>query len=235
MQICFIFLRSIVFYLVVFIATCILFMPALIGIIVGNASIIFRVSKIWASLVLLLLEFICGLRVRARGLENLKNQPVVIAAKHQSALETLFIYNCLDEGKYILKNSLKYIPFLGICFAKLGMIFINRQSPIASIRAIKLKAKELIAQGKSIIIFPEGTRVAYGESGKYSPGVAAIYEDSVVDIIPVALNTGKFWRKNSILKYPGECFIEFLPPLPKNLSKAQFMRDLEQTIEENCR
>jgi len=234
MQICFVFLRSIAFYIVSFIATCILFIPALFGIILGNVSLILSVSKIWASLVLTLLDFICGLKVKVIGLDNLKHQPVVIAAKHQSALETLFIYKYLDEGKYILKNSLRYIPFLGTCFAKLGMIFIDRRSPLASIRMIKAQAKELLALGKSIIIFPEGTRVAYGTAGKYSPGIAAIYEDSDADIIPVALNTGKFWRRNSILKYPGVCFIEFLPPMPRNLSKDQFMNDLRQAIEEKC-
>ncbi len=192
------------------------------------------ISKLWAKLVLCLLECICGLKIQAIGLENLKNQPLVVASKHQSALETLFIYTQLTEAKYVLKSSLKFLPFLGICFIKLEMIFVDRKSPIASIKAIKVQAKNLLAKGKSIIIFPEGTRVSYGSQGKYSPGIAAIYEGCNYDIIPVGLNTGKYWRRNSILKYPGTCYIEFLPPMPKNLSRDQFMQDLEEVIERRC-
>lgn len=234
MQVCLIFIRSITFYFISFLATCLLFLPALVAILVGNTSIILFISKLWARLVINLLEYICGLRVRALGLEHLKNQPLVIASKHQSALETLFIYTQLAEAKYVLKSSLKFLPFLGICFSRLEMIFIDRKAPISSIRAIKEQAKRLLSQGKSIIIFPEGTRVPYGSKGKYSPGIAAIYEGCSQDIIPVGLNTGKYWRKNSILKYPGTCYIEFLAPMTKNLSKVEFMDELIKKIESSC-
>jgi len=180
-----------------------------------------------------LLDKICDLRIKAIGLENIANQPVIIASKHQSVLETLYLYTCLDEGKYVLKDSLKFIPILGLCFKQLDMIFIDRKSPVKSIKLIMSKAVDLLNKGKSIIIFPEGTRVAHGAAGRYSPGIASLYGNCNFNIIPVALNTGKYWRRNSIAKYPGTCIIKFLSPIKKGLSKDQFMKELEHIIESN--
>ena len=231
MQYCVLLFRSLVFYIVSFVTTCILFLPAFCAIIANKRIMLLYISKSWVRFVLYLLEVICKLKVRATGLEHIQNQPLVIASKQQSALETLFLYIALIEPKYVLKSSLQYLPFLGMCFTKLGMIFINRTSPISAIKTIKSQAKKLLEDGKSIIIFPEGTRVPYGAKGKYSPGVAAIYESCDFDIVPVSLNSGKYWGRNSIIKYPGECHINFLPPVPKNLSKNEFMIYLEQSIE----
>ena len=232
MQNSFIFLRSLSFYLISIIWMLLLTPFALTAIIFMSSNLLLSVSKLWAKGVVRILEFTCGLYIKVSGLKNISKQPVIIAAKHQSALETLYLYSILDEAKYILKDSLRFIPILGLCFSYLNMIFIDRSSAVKSIRQIKDKAGKLLTNKKSVIIFPEGTRVTYGKKVKYNPGVAALYELNIVSIIPVALNSGKFWPKNSIMKYPGVCHIKFLPPIKSKLNKQEFMQQLEKAIEE---
>ena len=233
MQNSIIFLKSVIFYLIAIIWMLLLTPFAFMVIILLNDSLLLFISKLWARGVVKLLELICNLKIKVSGTQNITKQPVILAAKHQSALETLFLYGCLDEAKFVLKNSLKYIPILGLCFIRLKMIFIDRTAAVKSIRHIKTAATNLLSDGKSLIIFPEGTRVNYGQVGKYNPGVAALYDLAIADVIPVALDTGKFWPKNSLMKYPGVCHITFLAPIEPGLDKKTFMKELELRIEKH--
>jgi 1-acyl-sn-glycerol-3-phosphate acyltransferase len=227
------FLRSLLFYIISILWTLVLSFGGIAAFIVNNKALILEISKLWANGVIKLLDLICGLKVKIMGVENIKKQPVIIAAKHQSALETLVIYSLLDEAKFVLKDSLRFIPILGQFFIKLNMIFIDRKKPIKSLKQIKEKSSNLLVNGSSIIIFPEGTRTAYGSKGKYGPGIASLYELGY-PVIPVAVNTGKYWARNSMLKGEGECFIKFLSPIMPDLSKDEFMDKLELAIESNC-
>ncbi len=116
----------------------------------------------------------------------------------------------------------------------LRMIFINRSNGINAMRHIIKLARVRIAENRSIIIFPEGTRTAAKQKTKYQPGIAALYSVLSVPVLPVALNTGLFWPKSilSMRRNPGKAVIEILPPIYHGLNKNEFLKNLEKTIEE---
>ncbi|WP_395463354.1 lysophospholipid acyltransferase family protein [Wolbachia endosymbiont of Cantharis cryptica] len=184
--------------------------------------------------VLLMLRLLCGVEYEVRGMENIPKQPFVIASKHQSPFETFIFILLFRNAVFILKRELKWIPFVGLHLMALRMIFINRSDGISSIRHIIKSAKMRIKENRSIIIFPEGTRTAINQNIKYQPGIAALYSVLSVPVSPVALNTGLFWPKSilSLRKNPGKAIIEILPPIYPGLSKDEFLKNLEKTIEE---
>ena len=124
------------------------------------------------------------------------------------------------------------IPIFGFYVKKCGMIAIDRGGGIKSLKFMLNEAKEKIAQGRSIVIFPEGTRTAPGEKKDYTPGIVAFYNLPNISVVPVALNTGLFWGKNSFIKKPGTYTIAFLPPIETNLPKDQFLQVLQQQIDQ---
>ncbi len=183
-----------------------------------------------------MLSLICRVKYEIKGLENIPNQPFIIASKHQSPLET-FIFIVLFRGAvFILKQEIKWIPFIGLHLMALGMIFIDRADRINSIRSIIKLAKARTRANRNIIIFPEGTRTAIKQNqpGKYQPGIAALYTSLSVPVLPIALNTGLFWPKNilSLHRKPGKAIIEILPPIYPGLDKKAFLTTLEKVIEE---
>jgi 1-acyl-sn-glycerol-3-phosphate acyltransferase len=183
-----------------------------------------------------MLSLICNIKYEVKGLENIPDQPVIIASKHQSPLETFIFIVLFREATFILKREIKWIPFIGLHLIALQMIFIDRSDGISSIRNIVKLAKIRIKESRSIIIFPEGTRTAIKQNqpSKYQPGIAALYSSLSVPVLPIALNTGLFWPKNilSLHRKPGKAIIEILPPIYPGLDKKTFLATLEKTIEE---
>ncbi|MGL9718633.1 MAG: lysophospholipid acyltransferase family protein [Wolbachia sp.] len=186
------------------------------------------------KVVLFMLRLLCGVEYAIKGMENIPKQPFIIASKHQSPFETFIFILLFRNAVFILKRELKWIPFVGLHLMALRMIFINRLDGISSIRYIVKLAKMRIKENRSIIIFPEGTRTVAKQKAKYRPGVAALYSVLSVPVLPIALNTGLFWPKSilSIRKNPGKAIIEILPPIYPGLSRDEFLRNLERTIEE---
>lgn len=193
--------------------------------------IILVVGKIWAKGLYLLLKLFCNLKLEARGLNNLSKKPAIFASKHQSALETFMFHLLIHKPVFILKQELLDIPVFGYYLKKMGMIAIDRNGGMKSLKFLLKQVEEKIEQGYSIIIFPEGTRTLPGENVTYNAGIAAIYNIKAANIIPVALNTGCFWPKDSFLKKPGKFTIEFLKPISNELNKKEFMKELEDQIE----
>ncbi|WP_174855512.1 lysophospholipid acyltransferase family protein [Wolbachia endosymbiont of Ctenocephalides felis wCfeJ] len=181
-----------------------------------------------------MLRLLCGVEYEIRGTENIPKQPFIIASKHQSPFETFIFVLLFRNAVFILKRELKWIPFIGLHLMALRMIFINRLDGVSSIRYIVKLAKIRIKENRNIIIFPEGTRTVAGQKTKYQPGVAALYSVLSVPVLPVALNTGLFWPKSmlSMRKNSGKAIIEILPPIYPGLSKDEFLKNLEKTIEE---
>ncbi|WP_408647435.1 lysophospholipid acyltransferase family protein [Wolbachia endosymbiont of Pentidionis agamae] len=184
---------------------------------------------------LFMLYFLCGIKYEVIGIENIpKEKSFIIASKHQSTLET-FIFLLLFKGSvFILKKELKWIPFLGLHLMALKMIFIDRKSGVGSIRTILKLAKMRIQENKNVIIFPEGTRVKVGKNAKYKAGIATLYHNLSVPVLPVALNTGLFWPGGifSLKKRRGSATIEILPQINPGLSKGDFLEKLRNVIEE---
>lgn len=190
-----------------------------------------RFARFWMRGIQGLLSAIVGLRYRLVGLHNLPARPVIIASKHQSAWETLFFHLVRVDTVIGLKHELTRIPLFGWYLMIAHNIRIDRGGAAKALRSLIEGAKAAVAEGCSILIFPEGTRVAPGDPPDYKPGVAALYKELEVPVVPVALNSGLFWGRQSFLKKPGTITIEFLEPIEPGLERKAFMSLLEQRIE----
>lgn len=177
---------------------------------------------------------ICGIKIEIRGKEYMKQEGVIYAAKHQSAIETYCLSSYITKATFILKKELTYIPIFGWAQHFYGMIAVNRSAGGATLKKLLKEAKDRMSKGRPIIIFPEGTRTKPGLTTEYKPGLVFLYQNMNVPVVPVALNTGLFWAKNSFLRYPGTIIIEFLEPMPLGMEKKEFMTELQKRIESKC-
>lgn len=191
--------------------------------------------RVWARGLLVLLSAVCGLRHRIEGKENMPRGPAIIAAKHQSAWETIALAALLEQPVFILKKELLAVPLVGWHFRKAGNIPVERALGAKALRAMIPKAEAAIAAGNQVIVFPEGTRVGVDETHPYQSGIAALYVRIEAPLIPVALDSGRFWGRRSAIKHPGTITLAFLPPMPPGLDRRAFMRELEARIEGNAR
>jgi 1-acyl-sn-glycerol-3-phosphate acyltransferase len=186
---------------------------------------------IWIDGTLWLLKHVAGIGYRVTGTENLPATPAIYASKHQSAWETLFLSRYLNFPAFVLKKELLSIPLFGWFIKRAGMIAVDRKAGASALRGMARQATETLESGRSILIFPEGTRVAPGQTKPYQPGVAALYTQQKVPVVPIALNSGLFWGRQAFIKKPGTIEVQILPPIPPGLDRKAFMRDLESRIE----
>src|SRR4051812_26446122 len=152
----------------------------------GRPSWVLAAGGLWIDGTLFLLRHLVGIQHRITGAENLPQTAAIYAAKHQSAWETLFLSRYLNYPAFILKKELLSIPLFGWYIGKAGMIAVDRKAGASALRQMSRDAAETLAAGRSILIFPEGTRVAPGQSRPYQPGVAALYSQLKVQVVPVA-------------------------------------------------
>ena len=186
---------------------------------------------LWATGNSVIFRFIVGVKIEIKGREFIPNHPVIIASKHQSEWETNIFLHLLNDPAYIMKKELAYIPGYGIYARKMNMIFIDRSGHAKSLRKLVQDARNAIERGRSLVIFPEGTRVDPGKKLPYRPGIAALYKELSVPVVPVVHNSGLCWPKNSFRKYPGTITLQFLPPIHPGLRRNEFMKQLESTME----
>jgi 1-acyl-sn-glycerol-3-phosphate acyltransferase len=176
------------------------------------------------------LRAICGAKIEFRGVENLPKSGALVAAKHQSALDTFAPFLAIDNPAFVFKAELSSAPIFGWYLKRGGHIMVNREANAQALRSMLKEARAAIAQGRSVVIFPEGTRTPPGAAPDYKVGVAALYRDLNVPCVPVALDTARVWP-NSFIRKPGTTIVEFLPAIPPGLSREDFMRTLEERIE----
>ncbi len=182
-------------------------------------------------------RLILGLKFEIRGLENLPAKgPYLIASKHQSAYETTKLHILFDDPAIVLKKELLKIPLWGKYLAKSDVIAIDRSTPKAAVKSIQEGAKRMAEQGRPIIIFPQGTRVRTDTTTQERPykiGIVRLQEATNLPIIPMALNTGIYWPRNSWFKKPGKVVFEFLPPIePDHGMDAGTVLNKIQTVTE---
>jgi 1-acyl-sn-glycerol-3-phosphate acyltransferase len=188
-------------------------------------------AKFWTGSSVWLLEKICKTKVMWRGLENLPRGACIISAKHQSTLETLALTTKGLDFSYILKRELTAIPVFGWYLKGAGQVAIDRSKRGQALPDLTRQVSEAIAQGRQMIIFPEGTRKPVGGPPQYKTGVSHLYADTGAVCVPVALNTGLFWPRRSLSIHPGTVTIAFLEPIEPGLDKQSFMKLLEDRIE----
>ena len=196
---------------------------------------IYYLGRIWAYPIILALRLVCGLGYRVRGRGNLPQGPVLLAAKHQSAWETIIFSILLWDHSFVLKKELLSIPLFGLFLSRARHIPVDRRAGSKALRQMVAEAKQIARAGRPIVIFPEGTRVAPDQHRPYQPGVAALYGQLGIPVVPVALNSGLFWRRNSFWKLPGRITLEFLPAIPAGLPRKAFLERLETAIEGRSR
>ena len=178
-----------------------------------------------------LLKTIVGTGLEVRGQEKLPEGPCLVASKHQSAWETFALIPLFRDPALLMKRELFWIPFHGWFSKKFEMIPVDREKGPAALRAMLRETKKRVADGREIIIFPEGTRRPAGAPPDYKTGVVLLYEALGIPCVPVALNSGLFWPRRSLLRRPGTIVVEFLDPIPPGLPKAEFLSQLTESIE----
>jgi 1-acyl-sn-glycerol-3-phosphate acyltransferase len=194
-------------------------------------SVLNRGFRFWMMLTMATLKVVAGLSYEVRGRKNIPDGPAMFASKHQSAWETGIFFIILDDASYVLKKELLSIPLYGWLLKKDNMVAIDRDGGASALKQMVRDCREVIEDGRQLVIFPEGTRSHPGDKLPYHPGIAAVYKQAGVPVVPVALNSGLFWGRRSFAKKPGKIIIEFLEAMPDGLDRKTFMADLETRIE----
>lgn len=155
--------------------------------------------------------------------------PVLVAAKHQSMYETIHILLLLDHPVVVMKKSLADIPGWGRIAKAYGIIAIDRAGGAGALRAMLAQARVAVASGRPVAIFPEGTRVAPGESPPLQPGFAGLYRTLGLPVVPLALTSGSVWPRGFV-KRPGTIRFRFGDPIPPGLPRAEIEARVHSAI-----
>lgn len=188
-----------------------------------------KLEHLWSAMMVFYLKTFVGVTHRIEGPRP--DHQVIYAAKHQSAWETIFLYAELGSPAPVLKRELIFIPFLGLFFIRVPSVPIDRSAGRQSLKKLIAAANKVKSIGDSILIFPQGTRVAPGASLPYHAGTFAIYQATGLPVVPIALNSGVCWPRSSFMKKPGVIDVRLLPEIPPGLSRREFMQRLEDDIE----
>lgn len=178
-----------------------------------------------------LLKNIVGTKLEIRGREHLPEGACLVVAKHQSAWDTFALVPLFADPAIVLKDELKHIPFYGWFCVKFEHILVKRDRAAVALRAMVDDAKQRIGQDRQVVIFPEGTRRPPAAPPSYKPGYVALYEGLDVTCVPLALNSGLYWPRRKLTRYPGTIIIEFLEPIPAGMPRKAFKAELEQRLE----
>jgi 1-acyl-sn-glycerol-3-phosphate acyltransferase len=181
----------------------------------------YRIISQWARMMLPILRVVCGIRHEVRGIENLPKQPCIVMCKHQSAWETLALQVIFPPQVWVLKRELLWIPLFGWALALTSPIAIKRSDGKSAMKQLLKQGKERLEQGFCVVVFPEGTRIPYGQRGKYKIGGALLAASSGVPVIPVAHNAGRLWGRNAFSKHPGLVTMSIGAPIETRGLKAE--------------
>lgn len=190
-----------------------------------------RVAALWLEGALWLQKTVLGLSFEVRGIENLPKGGAIIAAKHQSAWETMVFHRLVGDPAFVLKKELLRLPLIGWYMRRTEQIPIDRAARGSALKQMVDQGKRAVGQGRCLVIFPEGTRQPPGHAGRYHSGVFKLYEALGVPVAPIALNSGMFWSRNAFLRHPGRIALQVLPPIPPGLEREAFMLRLQDQIE----
>jgi 1-acyl-sn-glycerol-3-phosphate acyltransferase len=192
----------------------------------------YRIITAWSRLVVWLASVICGVRYHVLGLERLPPQASIVLAKHQSAWETLAFEVFLPPQVWVLRRSLLRVPFFGWGLAMMNPIAIDRGAGIQALKQTLAQGRDRLQRGFWIVIFPEGTRMAPGQRGRYHVGGAWLAVRTGAPVVPIAHNAGSLWGKNAFLKYPGLITVSIGAPIePTGIEPAELSRRVEDWIE----
>lgn len=221
-------LRSLVFEVLVYLTMAVLgILGAPFALWSVNGA--YAVCRLYARVIFVLLRWIVGIRVAVRG--PVPESDVLIAAKHQSFLDILVLFEALPRPKFIMKKELKWAPFIGLYALRIGSTPVARGERGKAMKAMVEHAGRP-TEPRQLVIYPQGTRVAPGARPPFKVGAGVLYERSGEPCVPAATNAGVFWGRRTLLKRPGLAVVEFLPEIPPGLPIPAFMARMEDAVEE---
>ena len=230
------FLRSLVFMLLMVVATVIWSGVCMLAAPLPYNKRYFVTSR-WNVFVVWCAKWICGINYQFKGYENFPDAPAIILSKHQSAWETIFLLANLPRPLvFVFKKEILYIPFFGWGIALLRMIPIDRKQGKNAFKSVVAHGKRRLKDGQWIIMFPEGTRIPVGQQGKYKSGGTRLAVETGAVVVPIALNSGECWPKNSFIKKPGTVTVSVGKPISsEGKTPDELMEQVEQWIESEMR
>ncbi len=197
----------------------------------------YRITVAWPRMIIVMGRLICGMRYQFVGWENLPDGPCVLLPKHQSAWETLLFAGYMPrELCFVYKRELNWLPLFGWALARLDMISIDRSKRAEAFEQVATQGARKMAEGRWMIMFPEGTRTAVGKKGQYKSGGTRLAKRMNVPVVPIALNAGECWPRNSFIKRPGLITVSIGKPIsPDGQSPEALMAKVESWIEAEMR
>jgi len=206
---------------------------AILALIPGKFALMHGIRS-YCRLTVILMRVICGIKVEVRGTPP-KNQPVIIAAKHQSWGDGIVLMAKTGDVNFVVGDHMLKFPLIGWVLQRAGAIVVSNQGGRAAIESLKDGITRSHSESRPILIYPEGHLTAVGESNPYRKGVFRIYEALNRPIVPVATNLGLCWPQQEWTKHPGTAVIEFLDPIAPGGAKEDVMADLETRVETRTR
>ncbi len=230
------FLRSALFMVLMVIATIIWSGVCMLAAPLPYNKRYFVTSR-WNVFIVWCAKWICGINYLFKGYENFPDAPAIILSKHQSAWETIFLLANLPRPLvFVFKKEILYIPFFGWGIALLRMIPIDRKQGKNAFKSVVAHGKRRLKDGQWIIMFPEGTRIPVGQQGKYKSGGTRLAVETGAVVVPIALNSGECWPKNSFIKKPGTVTVSVGKPISsEGKTPDELMEQVEQWIESEMR
>lgn len=224
-------IRSIVFQILLYILTAVTLLVTLpVYFFLGHDGRM-GVVRWLARACVWLTKHVAGIDYELRGAENVPKEPAIIASMHQAMWETFAFIPLFPDPTFVIKQELKRVPVWGQFASGVGMVFVDRTKGRAALKDMAKGVQAAIAGGRHVVIFPEGRRIAPGEESDIKSGITYLYRVAGVPVVPVALNSGFFWGRQSFLKRPGKIIVEFLPPIPPGLSNEAFQAAFGGAIE----
>ena len=226
-----IFFRSLLFNIFLYLGIALASVVATLFLFFKDKYVLF-LGRFLSHYVLWILKIFLNTEIEFKGLENLKkHEKFFVASAHQSMFETFALQIVINGPIFILKKELTKIPFFGWGLKKIGAIVIVRNTVTKENLNFFDRVKESVNKSnRPLLIFPQGTRIKYKEKVPFKKGVGRIYQTLEIPCVPVALNSGKVWPKNSFNKYPGKITISFLNPILPGLEKEKFIEKLQTDI-----
>ncbi len=226
--------RSGIFYTLFFLITTILSLVAALSLLVPPISqkATMAIANFWCRINLFLLRYVVGIRSVVTGIENLPEGACIIASKHQSDWDTITLYPLLSHPSFTAKKELFKIPLLGTTLRLMDTISIDRKKRGGALLSLLEQSQRQIKKGRRIFIFPEGTRKPPLAEPNFRFGTAKLYETLNVPVVPVALNSGLFWGRNSKILWPGIARAHILKPIEPGLSAHEMHEQMSTAIEE---
>jgi 1-acyl-sn-glycerol-3-phosphate acyltransferase len=178
------------------------------------------------------MRILAGITIQTRGKARLPTGAFILASKHQSWGDGFATYDQFDDLAFVTGDHLEKFPLLGTVLEKLGAIVVNSCGGREARDSLKQRGADAHAEGRKILIYPEGHLAKVGEKYRYRSGVWHMYRDFDMPVVPLATNLGLFWPEEKYEKHPGTATLEFLDPIPTGLPKAEFMARLEAVIED---